>query len=112
MRRSRLEMINDFLEATRKHPDFSKSRLFAYSNINATIAAEMIEILQRTGFIKVYKKSSRRHYIKLTRKGYKWLRDMKLLCERVSEFLVNYQPIPMRLFVDPKNPSPSTPPRR
>jgi len=89
MKRSKLELIIELLEAIERHPNFAKTRIFAYVGINSPRWKPLFERLNHRGFIQIkegqkIQKGQHAHLLRITNKARDWLRRAHQLMNEIG----------------------------
>lgn len=85
-KRERLEVIKDILNSVRERRRIKPTRLLYASNLSPQMFKEYIDELIRKGFIKLEIDDEEKRTFSLTKKGYEFLQEYKVIENFIENF--------------------------
>lgn len=85
-KRERLEVIKDILDSVRERRRIKPTRLLYASNLSPQMFKEYIDELIRKDFIKLETDDEGKRTFSLTKKGYEFLQEYKIIENFVENF--------------------------
>ena len=85
-KRERLEVIRDILRVIQEKREIKPTRLLYSSNLSPQMFKDYVSELQNKGFVQDFEDKKGKKFFKLTKKGFDFLQEYKIIENFVENF--------------------------